>query len=322
MAKVRHPLFSGDVSGAFGKKMIFRKGGIVTRMFWPRNPNTAAQQAQRELFKEFSMRGLTQEQADLLYSAIGHLHDDHYAALVHAHDHGDLSGLGDDDHTQYFNQTRGDGRYSLTSHLHDGRYLQSVPQQDHGGLAGLGDDDHGQYYNQTRGDARYLQDAPNDGGAYLRQSAAWVASSASPWTTLFLKPQVTRNNSSVLYAVSGLSFTLTANRQYHVRGRFWYTTNAAADFKFQLKCTSVGNMYTWWHSVAPGATAVVPNNDQNTQPTPAILASVNGYGFVSFESFIDVGASDRAFSFMFAQNTANVSDTSVKAGSYVEYMSS
>jgi|LGOV01.1.fsa_nt_gb hypothetical protein len=34
-------------------------------------------------------------------------------------DHGDLNGLADDDHTQYYNQVRGDARYSLLSHAHD-----------------------------------------------------------------------------------------------------------------------------------------------------------------------------------------------------------
>lgn len=33
-------------------------------------------------------------------------------------DHGALTGLADDDHTQYFNQTRGDARYSLIGHSH------------------------------------------------------------------------------------------------------------------------------------------------------------------------------------------------------------
>jgi len=37
-------------------------------------------------------------------------------------EHGDLSGLSDDDHPQYFNETRGDTRYALKSHNHDDRY--------------------------------------------------------------------------------------------------------------------------------------------------------------------------------------------------------
>lgn len=50
-------------------------------------------------------------------------------------DHGAMTGLGDDDHVQYYNQTRGDARYSLLS----------------------ASDPYTQYYNQTRGDARYSQ---------------------------------------------------------------------------------------------------------------------------------------------------------------------
>ncbi|MHB8996924.1 MAG: hypothetical protein ACYC63_16900 [Armatimonadota bacterium] len=76
-------------------------------------------------------------------------------------DHGYLNGIGDDDHTQYYNQPRGDARYSLTTHLHSGTYALvqygiangnnhdhsggDGAQIDHGGLAGLADDDHLQY---------------------------------------------------------------------------------------------------------------------------------------------------------------------------------
>lgn len=39
-----------------------------------------------------------------------------------ATDHGALTGLADDDHTQYHNDTRGDARYSLLGHNHTGTY--------------------------------------------------------------------------------------------------------------------------------------------------------------------------------------------------------
>lgn len=75
-------------------------------------------------------------------------------------DHGALTGLGDDDHTQYHNDARGDARYAPIakgvtngdSHDHAGG---DGAQIDHGGLAGLTDDDHGQYHTDARGDARY-----------------------------------------------------------------------------------------------------------------------------------------------------------------------
>jgi len=53
-------------------------------------------------------------------------------------DHGSLSGLTDDDHTQYLNNTRHDttARHTLGT---------VVPHDDHGQLTGLADDDHTQY---------------------------------------------------------------------------------------------------------------------------------------------------------------------------------
>ena len=72
--------------------------------------------------------------------------DARYSLTSHNHDHGTLTGLGDDDHTQYHTDARGDARYSQLGHTHD-----------HGTLTGLGDDDHTQYHTDARGDARYSQ---------------------------------------------------------------------------------------------------------------------------------------------------------------------
>lgn len=61
-------------------------------------------------------------------------------------DHGAaLSGLSDDDHTQYLNTTRHD---TTTRHT----LGTVVPHDDHGALSGLSDDDHTQYLNTTRHD--------------------------------------------------------------------------------------------------------------------------------------------------------------------------
>lgn len=113
MAKVFFPLFSRDARGDFAKQMIYRRGGVVTKYFVPRDPKSAAQLAQRAYMRSFYMAALTQAQADLLYSAIGHDHDDAYSLLEHVHDHGSLSGLGDDDHGQYHTDARGDARYPV-----------------------------------------------------------------------------------------------------------------------------------------------------------------------------------------------------------------
>ncbi|MGL4566037.1 MAG: hypothetical protein ACRCVD_12140, partial [Halioglobus sp.] len=93
-------------------------------------------------------------------------------------DHGALTGLGDDDHTQYLNNARGDARYTPAAHVGqtgtahgvatgavagfmsaaDKNKLDGVAPgatANHGALAGLSADDHTQYLNNARGDARY-----------------------------------------------------------------------------------------------------------------------------------------------------------------------
>uniref|UniRef100_A0A6H1ZEX5 Tail protein n=1 Tax=viral metagenome TaxID=1070528 RepID=A0A6H1ZEX5_9ZZZZ len=81
-------------------------------------------------------------------------------------DHGGLSGLGDDDHSQYFNTARGDARYfTEAEHINIGAgagdagkpiklnasgyvdpTMVSAGGVDHGSLGGLADNDHPQYF--------------------------------------------------------------------------------------------------------------------------------------------------------------------------------
>lgn len=101
------------------------------------------------------------------------------ADALHSHDHGNLAGLADDDHSQYHNDTRGDARYFTKTSFVDAStgtgsagapvklnssgmidptmYTGGTGVTDHGALTGLADDDHSQYHNDTRGDARYYQ---------------------------------------------------------------------------------------------------------------------------------------------------------------------
>lgn len=83
-------------------------------------------------------------------------------------DHGELGGLGDDDHPQYLKKSGGTmvgalilhGAPTVDLHAATKKYVDDVfgaGVTDHGALTGLGDDDHAQYYNQARGDARYLR---------------------------------------------------------------------------------------------------------------------------------------------------------------------
>jgi len=110
-------------------------------------------------------------------------------------DHGDLSGLLDDDHSQYVlsDGTRNfSAAISYNSHpsfindtqIIDKKYVDdeiSGLTTDHGELIGLGDDDHPQYHNDTRGDARYYTQTQLDNGQL--DSRYYTETEVDNWTT-------------------------------------------------------------------------------------------------------------------------------------------
>jgi hypothetical protein len=121
---------------------------------------------------------------------IVHTHDDRYytetevnviSGAINAKiitDHGNLTGLADDDHPQYHNDARGDARYYTQTQLNNGQlntlyYTESEINMlltslsgsmltDHGALTGLSDDDHPQYLTSARADQRYYTEAEVD----------------------------------------------------------------------------------------------------------------------------------------------------------------
>lgn len=68
-------------------------------------------------------------------------------------DHGDLTGLSDDDHTQYFNTTRGDARY----------YTKTAADAAFSAIAHAHDD---RYFTESESDARFAAIAHNHSGVY------------------------------------------------------------------------------------------------------------------------------------------------------------
>lgn len=109
-----------------------------------------------------------QDLADYLKSLIKSLRsmwDEIYRAInTVIQDHGELSGLGDDDHTQYLKEEASGGLASeVPDHTHQN--ADECGQLDHGvALTGLDDDDHPQYHNDARGDARYYTETELDVG--------------------------------------------------------------------------------------------------------------------------------------------------------------
>jgi len=109
---------------------------------------------------------------------IGTLTVDPIPALVP--DHGDLTGLGDDDHTQYHNDARAltwhsslSGAHVTNGDSHDHAGGDGA-QVDHGGLGGLGDDDHTQYVRHSLATAVSDFLVASGAGAWVKKTLAEV----------------------------------------------------------------------------------------------------------------------------------------------------
>lgn len=129
----------------------------------------------------------------------------------------------------------------------------------------------------------------------------------------------TVNNSAVLVVDDTLQFPLLVNGKYSFELYLQFTTNSTADFKFR----TVG-------PAAPTLVSIerrhwVPNTvvDVNALDAAfsagdvAIDGAAGTVGLIHMRGLIYNGANAGTFSINWAQNTANASNTIVKAGSFV-----
>lgn len=146
----------------------------------------------------------------------------------------------------------------------------------------------------------------------------------SPWITIVKTADESTNTDTTVSADSELTFTLAANTKYTVHGKVWFTTPAAADFKYRFRTISATTIWLIHKYIAPLATAETESAIDIATPTTQIsvtsAGAVTDPGFVEFEARIEQGGSAGTFYFDWAQNTSNASNTTVKAGSYIEYM--
>lgn len=132
----------------------------------------------------------------------------------------------------------------------------------------------------------------------------------------------TRNSTTSLTADPDLVVPMLANKTYTLKGSFWFTSNAAPDFKYRFGATgSAAAIYgTITHntngtsSPANGVITAYHSSDQ------VFLGAGNFTGYATFEIRIVNGASDATFQLSWAQNTSDATNTTVHVGSYIEYM--
>lgn len=120
---------------------------------------------------------------------------------------------------------------------------------------------------------------------------------------------------------SQLQFTMLANSTYHVRGRVLFSTVAAADFKWQLTGPSSPTLVRIARRAIGGGDAAFSAVGVDTAFSTSVAVLGGGAeGFVEFDAAIQNGANAGTFAFQWAQNTSDAGNTTVRAGSYLEFI--
>ncbi len=129
-----------------------------------------------------------------------------------------------------------------------------------------------------------------------------------------------------------MTFPVAANKTYAFRMAAIYTTVAAADIKFQITGPLSPTVIAYevragvppFTGPAYTANALAEAFGTDTTGCTAgtcadLISAFAGKGFVHLEGILQNGLNAGSVTVQFAQKTANASDTTVYAGSYIEY---
>lgn len=145
--------------------------------------------------------------------------------------------------------------------------------------------------------------------------------SSDRWTSLFKDAAESKASDTSVAADSVLKVTLLANAKYAFRGRVFFDTVAAADFKYRLNCIDDTEFYAKHTSYPAGSSTGTTTVDTTTPGTTvAVTGAGTVGGYVEFDGIVSMGVTGGILSFQWAQNTSTASNTTVKPGSYLQYM--
>jgi hypothetical protein len=161
------------------------------------------------------------------------------------------------------------------------------------------------------------------GAGTINAAAPYYQNGVAHWTPVRKLTDQTKTGTTTLAADSALSFAMAAATKYVVRGRIFFDTTAAGDFKWRhVGPASPTLVRVKRSSIDPAATAygnIAVDTAYSAADITELSASTNG-GFIEFEAIIHNGANAGNFEIHWAQNTSDGGNTVVRAGSYLEYV--
>lgn len=130
----------------------------------------------------------------------------------------------------------------------------------------------------------------------------------------------TVNNSTTLVTVPQFTIPIGANERVLLRYNIQFLTGATADFKYFVDAPASPTMFRQSAlsvdpagAVAGGAILTAESN------TASVLSTSAGGGFLLLENVVVNGSTAGNIVFQFAQNAAEATNTTIRAGSFLEY---
>lgn len=143
------------------------------------------------------------------------------------------------------------------------------------------------------------------------------------WSTVRKTADETISSDAVLGDDAVLKFAMLANTKYTFRARIFFDTSAAADFKYRHSGPAAPTLVRIHRrELNSGGTADLASTVDTAYSSADIaITSVLGTdgGYIELDGIIHNGANAGDFVFQWAQNTSDASNTTVRAGSYIEW---
>lgn len=169
---------------------------------------------------------------------------------------------------------------------------------------------------------RFVARISSGAGDYEEATIAQMLSALGLWTPVFKTTTETITADSTLSNDAVLLFAMLANTTYAFRGRVFFDTTNAADFKWRHSGPAAPTLVRIKRSnVIPGGTSytLIAVDTAYSAADIALTGAGTTGGWVEFEGIIANGANAGDFNFQWAQNASDAGNTSVLAGSYLEY---
>jgi len=145
-----------------------------------------------------------------------------------------------------------------------------------------------------------------------------------PWIAVPKSSSETIQSDATVNVDAALQFSMAANTWYRIKMMIFFDTTATADFKCDMGFTGVAGFATfrsYRSGCVPGSVPFALAPDVTNPAEQAFLGTGTTGGFAMFDVTCQTGANSGTFSFRWAQNTSTAANTTVLAGSYLQYYS-